>query len=117
MASLETAAHAGRLTIVASAEGRAELEHVLATIPLRRPAPDPARVLERFDRSVERVAPAAHCGLVCRDPADQKFLDLAIAARADRLLTRDKALLRLARRARTHFALTIAIPKADDRYE
>ncbi len=117
MASLRSAADAGRLTIVASAQGRAELEHVLATIRFRPPAPDPGRVLARFDQCVEPAATAAHCGLTCRDPADQKFLDLAVAVRADRLLTRDKALLRLARRARTRFALTIAVPAAADRYE
>ena len=34
----------------------------------------------------------------CRDPDDQKFLELARACRADLLLTRDRALLELARR-------------------
>lgn len=33
----------------------------------------------------------------CEDPDDQKFLDLAWHARASHLLTRDKALLKLAR--------------------
>jgi putative PIN family toxin of toxin-antitoxin system len=35
---------------------------------------------------------------VCRDPDDQKFLELARACRADFLVTRDRALLELARR-------------------
>lgn len=35
---------------------------------------------------------------VCRDPDDQKFLELARACRADFLVTRDLALLELARR-------------------
>ena len=35
---------------------------------------------------------------VCRDPDDQKFLQLAAAARADCLVTRDRALLELERR-------------------
>ena len=34
----------------------------------------------------------------CRDPHDQKFLELALAARADVLVTKDQALLELARR-------------------
>lgn len=33
----------------------------------------------------------------CRDPDDQKFLEIAIQGRATHLLTRDKALLKLAR--------------------
>lgn len=35
----------------------------------------------------------------CRDPDDQKLLDLAVSAKANALITRDKALLVLARRA------------------
>jgi len=34
----------------------------------------------------------------CRDPDDQKFLEAALLARADLLLTKDRALLELARR-------------------
>jgi uncharacterized protein len=40
--------------------------------------------------------------LRCTDSDDQKFIDLAVAQRAALLFTRDKALLRLARRARDH---------------
>lgn len=36
----------------------------------------------------------------CRDPHDQKFLDLAYCAHAQTLYTKDRALLRLARAAR-----------------
>jgi len=38
--------------------------------------------------------------LRCADPDDQMFIDLALAVRACWLFTRDKALLRLAPRAR-----------------
>ena len=34
----------------------------------------------------------------CRDPDDQKFLELALAVRADMLITKDRELLRLAHR-------------------
>ena len=34
----------------------------------------------------------------CRDPDDQKFLEAALLARADMLVTKDRALLELARR-------------------
>jgi putative PIN family toxin of toxin-antitoxin system len=49
--------------------------------------------------------------LRCRDPDDQKFLDLAFASRAAVLLTKDKALLSLDRKAR-HLDLTILTPRA-----
>jgi predicted nucleic acid-binding protein len=35
---------------------------------------------------------------LCRDPGDQKFLEAALAAKADFLITKDQALLELARR-------------------
>jgi putative PIN family toxin of toxin-antitoxin system len=45
----------------------------------------------------------------CRDPDDQKFLEAALAARAEFLLTRDRALLELARRAREDRAVPFRI--------
>lgn len=45
------------------------------------------------------ATPAAQRQLVCRDPDDQMFLDLALAQRATHLLSRDRAVLQLARRA------------------
>lgn len=53
----------------------------------------------RWARFAAQPAPAAPAGLHCRDADDQKFLDLALAHPGCALLTRDKALLRLARRA------------------
>ena len=74
---------------------------------LQRPrfSPDPAqrsRWLECLRRWQARTplfpvhAPAPYR---CRDPHDQKFLDLALAAHASVLLTKDKALLVLRRSA------------------
>lgn len=42
----------------------------------------------------------------CRDPDDQKFLEAALAARADFLVTKDLALLELAQRVREFRILT-----------
>ncbi|MEZ5063827.1 MAG: putative toxin-antitoxin system toxin component, PIN family [bacterium] len=41
----------------------------------------------------EFVDPAPNSGFRCADPADDKFLDLALAASADALVTSDRALL------------------------
>ncbi len=49
----------------------------------------------------------------CRDPDDQKLLDLAVSARADALITRDKALLALTQRA-SATALKIVSPERFD---
>ena len=46
----------------------------------------------------------------CQDPDDQKFLVLASAAKAHALVTRDKALLRLAGRARRRCGFDIVPP-------
>ena len=42
----------------------------------------------------------------CRDPDDQKFLEAALAVRADYLVTKDQALLELARRVSQFRILT-----------
>jgi uncharacterized protein len=51
-------------------------------------------------RMCAEAAPAAAGQLICRDPDDQVFIDLALAHRPSLLLTRDRALLALRRRAR-----------------
>ena len=47
----------------------------------------------------------------CADPDDQKFLQLALAARASWLLSRDKALLKLGRRTRNAGLFRILSPQ------
>jgi len=68
-------------------------------------------ILRRWDRLAERVERVHAAALSCTDPHDQKFLDLASTARADWLVTKDKALLKLARRARND-GLLILTPVA-----
>ncbi|MGC9163699.1 MAG: putative toxin-antitoxin system toxin component, PIN family [Thiomonas sp.] len=57
------------------------------------------------------AAPHTQRQLVCTDPDDQMFLDLALARQASHLLSRDHAVLRLAPRARP-FGLRISPPEA-----
>ncbi|WP_193568346.1 putative toxin-antitoxin system toxin component, PIN family [Oleiagrimonas citrea] len=47
----------------------------------------------------------------CRDPDDQKFLELALQSKADVLLSKDKALLKLARRLRRLDLFAVQSPK------
>ncbi len=54
-------------------------------------------VLASFDRSCAIRPSAPGCGVKCRDPDDQPFIDLAVVHRAV-LLSKDKAVLRLHRR-------------------
>ncbi len=90
-----------------------ELEHMLsfqfATVdPARR-----AEVLTMAGRWAQLRAappPGPASGLRCSDPDDQKFLDLALDLPRACLLSRDKALLRLRRRAAERHGLTIVAP-------
>jgi hypothetical protein len=66
----------------------------------------------RHGRAVETPPPpGAAARLHCSDPDDQKFIDLAIAARAHTLVTRDKALLRLARKALERHGVRVCRPE------
>lgn len=73
--------------------------------------PDPARTASVFEHARPCEAPA-FCGLRCKDPQDQVFIDLAVAQQATWLLTRDAALLKLARRARDRHGVQVVPPEA-----
>jgi predicted nucleic acid-binding protein len=107
-AALADAVAAARLRWIASASMRAEAERVLTREALRRWRPDAFAILARWDAAVSTVAepPPAPLSMRCTDPDDQVFVDLALAHRVAWLFTRDRALLRLARRARA-FGVTI----------
>jgi uncharacterized protein len=100
LAGLRAAVTGGRAEVLIDAACRAELERVLA-YPLGRSV-DVAACLEQCEKFCIRVEREDGAKIVempqCRDPDDQKFLTLAAAARADCLVSRDRELLRLARR-------------------
>lgn len=56
-----------------------------------------ADVLAAFDRHSHRVEVAPRASVTCRDPDDQKFVDLAVAHGAT-LLSKDRAVLALKKR-------------------
>lgn len=107
VAPLRAAHAAGRLEIVIDAACEAELERVLAYDFGKRRLENTAQAaaLDACRRVAVRVAPVPEGAGPpsfplprCGDPDDQKFLELASVARADLLVTRDRALLDLARR-------------------
>lgn len=112
-ASLEKALTSGRCRWLCTRAMRAELADVVARESLRRWAIDADAVLAVFDSLAVDVGLLPLLGaaehLRCSDPDDQPFIDLAIARRAHALLTRDRALLRLAARAR-RFGVMVATP-------
>ena len=68
----------------------------------------------RFDRLIKVVAPEPKLVRlpVCTDKDDQKFLELARDAGAEILITKDKALLKLARKTAQAGMFRIMVPEA-----
>ena len=112
--TLEQALRSGRCRWLCTRAMRDELARVVGRGSLGRWTVDAPAVLAIFDTlAVETGAPeplgaAEH--LRCSDPDDQMFVDLAIARRAHALITRDRAVLRLASRAR-RLGVVIATPE------
>lgn len=99
-AALAQALASGAVRWLCCAPMRDEFERTLGYRTLQSWKPDRERLLSEFDRhAVVMPTPATLPALRCSDPDDQVFLDLAVTAGARWLLTHDRALLRLRRRA------------------
>lgn len=100
-AGLRQALETGQLPWLATPAMRQELERVLDYPQIARRRESRAltvdAVLARMDRLVAWHPEAPRCVYVCKDPDDQKFIDLAAAHRA-LLLSKDGQVLRLRRR-------------------
>ena len=101
MQAVASAIESGHVRWVACARMRVELIRTLAYPALERWEPDSERTLRQFDRWSMRLdaPPPAPLDLRCTDADDQVFIDLALASGARWLLSHDRAVLRLARRA------------------
>jgi len=95
----------GRLRWLATAAMRAELGRMLGHPSLVHWPHDPEEALTFFDShstlAPEPAAPLAR-RLLCSDKDDQIFIDTALVHRATWLVTRDRALLKLRRKAFVH---------------
>lgn len=111
---LRDAIHAGHMTAFTCAECLTELRRVLAYPVFALHPAAQAASFEWFAaraRSVELHEPRPLRVPRCRDADDQKFLELAWAARAHHLLTKDKALLELARSVAKLGGFAITAPR------
>jgi putative PIN family toxin of toxin-antitoxin system len=118
LAALKPALLAGlenkQLNWIATTDMRIELERVL-TYPKITPrmafyqvtADD---VLSKFDQLATLVEPASKAKWICKDPDDQRFIDLAVQHQAT-LLSKDQAILCMAKRMLTAGAV---VQKATD---
>ncbi|RQP21175.1 PIN domain-containing protein [Piscinibacter terrae] len=113
--SLSGHLESGRLRWIVSANLRGELEHVLARGVAQAYVPDLPLIWSAWDRLASTAEPRSLQGpasrVRCTDPDDQKFIDLALAHGARWLLSRDRAVLKLARRTRP-LGLEVLTPEA-----
>jgi putative PIN family toxin of toxin-antitoxin system len=98
---LRTALQSGRITHLATCSMREELARVL-TYPhiVKRMAKSHIQaqdILQRFDEHLLAAEPAAKAPCTCKDPDDQKFIDLAVAHGVP-LLSKDAAILCMKKR-------------------
>jgi putative PIN family toxin of toxin-antitoxin system len=100
-APLRAALQSGLITHLATDSMREELARVL-TYPhiVKRMAKSNIQaqdILNRFDEHCVSAEPAAKAPCTCKDPDDQKFIDLAVA-HAVPLLSKDAAILCMKKR-------------------
>jgi len=113
VAPLATAIETGRIRWIGRAAMLEELRHVLGRGVASAWQPDLPRIEAVFARNCQMIdgTPPPAVRLTCRDPDDQQFIDLALAERATWLVSRDRAVLALRKRALT-FGLKIGTPEA-----
>lgn len=111
------ALEAGKLICWSDEETHAELKRVLTYPEFKLNVEQASRLLLRYEKLI-RWAEFDHaipCRLpLCKDPDDQKFLELAARTGASLLISKDKALLTLARKPGIGFH--ILSPKAAAQY-
>jgi putative PIN family toxin of toxin-antitoxin system len=109
--ALHAAFASGQLRPVRSAATDAEFAEVLARPELFSVEPERQLRLLAAWQAVATLTEASQVApWTCRDPLDQKFLDLAVSAGAGWLITRDRDLLKLARKTRRQ-GLVIVTPE------
>ncbi|MFT4068637.1 putative toxin-antitoxin system toxin component, PIN family [Paraburkholderia sp.] len=112
---IAAALESGALAALIDARCLAELAYVLDYPQFAHRQVDKAAALALVARLARMVEPAEPAGDArplprCKDRDDQKFLELAHAARADWLVSKDRAVLKLAKRIARDFGFQIAQP-------
>jgi len=105
---LRAAVESGQVNALRSGDSVDEFTQVILREKFELAAEARFGILRGWDRLATPVDRVFAAPFACSDRHDQKFLDLAYTARADWLVTKDKALLKLARRARRDGLLILA---------
>jgi putative PIN family toxin of toxin-antitoxin system len=112
--ALLSAIESGEVQAITRADCRMEYLVVLNYPHLPLDEASRAASAARFDALISVVEPPVS-GIrlpICSDKDDQKFLELARDANADILITKDKALLKLARKTAKAGMFKIIVPEA-----
>jgi predicted nucleic acid-binding protein len=112
--ALLAALESGAVRAVTRADCRDEYLHVLHYPHLPLDEATRARAAARFDALIQVVAPTSRARIlpICTDRDDQKFLEIARDAGAGVLVSKDKAVLKLARRCAREGLFHIMPPDA-----
>ena len=98
---LLVALQSGTVQWIATAPMREELERVLAYPKIAKRLAhyeiQATDVIQQFDTLAQTVDVAVRAPIVCKDPDDQKFIDLAVAHKA-LVLSKDNAVLCMGKR-------------------
>ena len=96
-----------RFLLVISPPVLDEYRRVLDEMTKQRPIPVLSSILEIIELHSEMVTPVRFPERVCSDPDDDKFLEAALAARADYVVSGDAALLKI----KNHQGIQIVRPR------
>lgn len=114
-ATLLAALKNGAVEAVTKAECRMEWQIVLGYSQLRLNEAMRAECNAAFDALIDCITPQPLTSIklpLCSDPDDQKFLELSRDAQVATLITKDKALLKLARKTARAGLFEIILPQA-----
>jgi uncharacterized protein len=96
-----------RFLVIISPPILSEYRRVLDEMTKQRSIPVLGSILEIIELHSEMVTPVRFPEHVCSDPNDDKFLEAALAARADYVVTGDAALLKV----KNHQGIQIVKPR------
>jgi putative PIN family toxin of toxin-antitoxin system len=113
LAPLARIIETAQVTLGSRDDALAELRCVLAYPRFAIPAARQADIVDRYQARLHPpVMAGVNCALpLCRDPDDQKFLEIACEQAATHLLTRDRLLLKLGRHRLLRGAFRIMTPE------
>ena len=97
----------GRAVFCLSDEILKEYLRVIARLPIAPETTNKLVAILQEKRNIERVAPSRHHAVIREDPEDDKFIDCAVEAKADCIVSGDAHLLQV----KAYQAIPIYSPK------